>query len=290
VTRLGRAFALALCVTAQAGPTLAAPRPGRPAAKPAARPAAPSTRVSAAEQRYQEAMQAFEAGERVRARALFEVVLADLPAAHVLYPKTLYNLAFLADAEVETGEIGAACRAETAFARYLSAAPATAEHERPRAQAETRREALADQCEAERTPVTIPVTTEESAPDPRGAWVAPTLGITGAAILGGGVALQFWARAAIDERDRARANFYDVADPGAAARQKRIANDAQNDAQFRVWASYACFGTSAVLLGVAAWMWLSAPELGHEGAAADDAPPDVGLAPGFGTLSVFGRF
>lgn len=280
------ALAVSLALWAPAPPALAAARPARPAVKPTTPPA----RVSTAEQRYQEAMQAFEAGERVRARALFEVVLADLPASHVLYPKTLYNLAFLADAEVDAGEIGAACRAETAFARYLSAAPATAEHERPRAQAEVRRAALADRCEAERTPVAIPVTTEESAPDPRGAWVAPTLGITGAAVVAGGVALQFWAQAAIDERDRARASYYEVADPGAADRQKKIANNAQNDAQFRVWASYACFGTGAALLGVATWMWLSAPELGHEGAAADEASPDVGLAPGLGSLTLFGRF
>lgn len=279
-------FAVTLALWAHGTPAFAAGRPTRPAAKPAA----PPSRVSAAEQRYQEAMQAFEAGERVRARALFEVVLADLPATHVLYPKTLYNLAFLADAEVDAGEIGATCRAETAFARYLSAAPSTPEHERPRAQAEVRRAALAERCEAERTPVAIPVTTEESAPDPRGAWVPPALAITSVVLVGGGVALQFWAQAAIDERDRARAAFYEVADPGAAARQKGIANDAQNDAQFRVWASYACFGTGAVLLGVATWMWLSPPELGHEGAAADEGTPDVGLAPGLGSLTLFGRF
>lgn len=296
MNRLAASAILSIAPLALAlGPAAAArpkprPAPARPAPPPVTNP-----KLVAAERRYQEAMRAFEAGERVRARALFEVVLADLPAEHPLFARTLYNLAFLADAEVDGGEVGAACRAERAYLRYLDAAPSSPEHARTRGQAEGRRETLGAQCEAERTPVTIAVTTEESAPEPRPAWILPAVGTGALLAAGAGVGLQFWAQSAIDERDRAWEAYREVADRGAATRKQKAAERAQDDAEFRVMASYAGFGLGAALLGTTVWLWLTEPSSGSpspesEPSLESEAVPDVRLFPLPGGLGLSGAF
>lgn len=272
----------------------------RPKPKPTPERPPPSVtpgKFAGAERRYQEAMHAFEAGERVRARSLFEAVLSELPADHLLFAKTLYNLAFLADADVGSDDAGATCRAERAYARYLDAAPLNAEHERTRSQAELRRRALGPRCDAERVPVTVAVTTEESAPEPRADWLLPAAGVGAGLALGAGVGLQFWAQSALGERDRAWRSYLEVADPGAAARKQRAAERAQGDAELRVMASYLGFGLGATLVGTAAWLWLtdsdraSSPPDPHPDPEFNSEPvPDIMLMVLPGGLGVQGAF
>lgn len=251
------------------------PAAGLAARKPAAVPG---------EAAYQDAMRAFKAGQKDRARGLFEVALADLPPGHALYAKTLYNLAYLADGEVDAGEVGAACRAQKAYERYLDAlGPDDPEHTRTRAQAQTRREALFERCEAERAPVVaVPVTTVESAPEPRPAWMLPTAAIGAGVGLAAGVALQFWAQSALDLRDRAHDRYLEVSDAKAAAREKRNAETAQADAEQRVLFSYVAFGVGAALAATTTWLWLTEPE--------ETAAPSAALVVGPGGLHVRGSF
>ena len=231
---------------------------------------------------YQDAMRAFKAGERARAKALFQVALADLPPENPLFAKTLYNLAYLADGDVADGEEGSSCGAQRAYERYLDALrPDDPEHTRTRTLAQTRRDALFDQCEAERAPVAIPVTTVESAPEPQPDWLLPAVAGGSAVALGTGVGMQIWAQSAIDMRDRAFKRYGQVADRGAAKREQDNARSAQADAEQRVLISYVAIGLGAVLAGTATWLWLT---------DASEAPPPAAVSVGPASLFVEGRW
>jgi len=126
---------------------LAAPRPvPRKASAIPLHPPAPEAdpAVRAAEARYAEAMRAFEAGDRARARELFVAALGALPPVHVLRAQTLYNLDFLADGDMTDGKLRAACDAQAAYDRYLEVAPPEPEHAETRAMAQLARNAQAD--------------------------------------------------------------------------------------------------------------------------------------------------
>ena len=292
--------ALMLCVAMSArvcGPSSAdAARPARPAP---AKSTAPDPAVMAAEMDYQGAMSAFSAGDREGAKRLFERALAALPATHPLHAQTLYNLAFVADAEAEaaapplanspgspdrTDRTDRACAAAEAYGRYLDEAPNTGSHVRTRQLASGRRAKFMAVCDAGQTETAETVETpptDTATGEGRAGWLLPTAAVGSVLAAGAGAGLYFWGRSTLDDRHAAYERYLVAPDRAAAQRQVRRAGDAEDKARALGTGSTVAFVFAGVLGGAAGYLWLTEPMASSTGTPSSRvARMGLGLSPG----------
>lgn len=217
----------------------------------------------AAEETYQRAVTAAQAGENDRAAALFDEALAAMGPAHPLRALALYG-AGRAYQRLDTA--AAACAAEARYRRFIGLPDAEPEKREKVASALG---ALAVRCAGsaaspvapESVPPAAPAPepAPRSAPDRTWAWVS-----TGAAVasLAGGALLLGAASGAVDDGDAAFARFEASGRRSISARDAVL--DANDDVETFATAGYGLLGLGVALGGLATWLWVREPSLGAD--------------------------